>query len=338
MVSKLNDCKTPVLVSLATGEIQSKAGTMLTHLLARLGDDPALPSTRACTFLLTTYGHVLLRLLKFKNYPYKLYEISAELHPREWAHACSVFLEVDSDDLDLGSSYWLQREAKSRGPEADSITYLMSEGVPHELAQIVRSILVTSLSVERKHAADKKNEASRLITLGRASRNTILRQFRAWREDASKHQQKKGTQAKLRTNIRAVALNWKPEFVTAVPAECAGQPPKLQVNEAGLAEYISTHTVALENEVARRRKPLPQPARATASFPVSNRDWVSWLQENDSVFRQSIASASQARAAVSQRLVPDQEYPTCARLQPVVPECPVAWRRQLAAFPPVFLH
>ena len=85
----------------------------------------------------------------------------------------------------------------------------------------------------------------------------------------------KVTPAKRRTNIRAVALSLKPEFVTAVPAECKGQPPKLQVNELELAEHISTHRAALEAEVERRRRPLLQPVKANSLFFVSNRDWVS---------------------------------------------------------------
>ena len=63
-----------------------------------------------------------------------------------------------------------------------------------------------------------------------------MRQFRAWRERAANHNMQKVTPAKRRINIRAVALSWNLEFVTAVPAECKGQPPKPQVNELELAE------------------------------------------------------------------------------------------------------
>eukprot|EP00959_Pyramimonas_sp_CCMP1952_P384434 8056994-Pyramimonas_sp.AAC.1 len=134
--------------------------------------------------LLTTYGHVLLRLGQFGKYPCKLWRISAEYNPNGWPQACGDFLEAPAEELDIGYSSWLQKEAKSRGSEADAVTFLMSAAVQEEVATIARAMLMTSLGVERKHAADKRNEASRLITIGRASRNAILRQYMAWKETA----------------------------------------------------------------------------------------------------------------------------------------------------------
>ena len=80
----------------------------------------------------------------------------------------------------------MQKDALAKSSEADAITFLMSEEVQDELTVILKKMNATSMRVERKHAADKRNESSRLITLGRASRNSILRAFRGWREKAVK--------------------------------------------------------------------------------------------------------------------------------------------------------
>ena len=156
-VSKVHG-ETPALVSLATGKIQERAGQLVADLLGRLGEGPKLPAVAACISLLTPYGHMLIRLQQFANYPCKVWAMPAEFNPRGWPQACCDFLAVPAVDLDLGYSYWLQKEAKDKGTEAESISSLMSKSVQSELAQAVQTISVTVLSAERKHAADKKNE------------------------------------------------------------------------------------------------------------------------------------------------------------------------------------
>ena len=56
--------------------------------------------------------------------------------------------------------------------------------VQDELEAIFANLQATSLECERKHPHDKKNEASRLLTLARASRNATLRQHRTIRDAA----------------------------------------------------------------------------------------------------------------------------------------------------------
>ena len=77
----------------------------------------------------------------------------------------------------------LQEEAwHVDGSEASACSYLASDRIQEELSQIFATANATSLDVERKHAVDKKNERSKIITVARASRNQILRQYRIMRE------------------------------------------------------------------------------------------------------------------------------------------------------------
>ena len=98
--------------------------------------------------------------------------------------ACLQFLSVPGDQLDVGYSRALQREALLCGSEADAVSYLMSSAVQDELAGIFKFGQSTSLDAERKIAQGKKNEKARLSTLARASRNSILTRFRTRREEA----------------------------------------------------------------------------------------------------------------------------------------------------------
>ncbi|CAK0876452.1 unnamed protein product, partial [Prorocentrum cordatum] len=250
--------------------------------------------------------------------------------------ACGDFLEAPAEELDIGYSSWLQKEAKSRGSEADAVTFLMSAAVQEEVATIARAMLMTSLGVERKRAADERNEASRLITIGRASRNAILRQYMAWKETAMGAPKRPVKQVKQRTNPRAVALSWNPGLVTAVPSESGKRPPALFVDEEALAAYMAVNRAALEAEVQRRRQTALRPLSTNGQFPVSNRERLTWLKENEEAYRRFQTTAGSARSSASQRIAPDREYPACARLQPVSDEPPVAWRHLLSAWAPGF--
>ena len=162
-----------------------------------------------------------------------------------------------------------------------------------------------------------------------------MRQYRAWRETAAAGPKPKATKNRRRTNVRAVALSWSPALVAATTAGRKGQPPLLQVGEPALARFIAAHREALDAEVEWRRQPLSQPISAMAAMPISSRDWLAWLQQNTSTYRRLMATAGPARSLASQRIVPDREYPACARLQPAVAESPMAWRL-LSAWPPGF--
>ena len=49
------------LIALAKGEVQHRAGMMATKQLQHLNHDPDLPKERACTALLVTLGHIIIR-------------------------------------------------------------------------------------------------------------------------------------------------------------------------------------------------------------------------------------------------------------------------------------
>jgi hypothetical protein len=114
----------------------------------------------------------------------------------------------------------LLQEARfaGRGAEAEELNYLMSDEVQNELYGIFSFAHGTTLDVERKNAADKRQERSRLVTVARASANTILRRYRAAREATGEEQRtwRAGhLQAKKRryTNIVALAVKENPALV-----------------------------------------------------------------------------------------------------------------------------
>ena len=63
------------------------------------------------------------------------------------------------------------------------VAFLTSDLVQQEIAQILECVAATSLDVERKHNIDKKSERSRLMTVSRASRNSIIERYHSFVRD-----------------------------------------------------------------------------------------------------------------------------------------------------------
>ena len=143
--------------------------------------DENLPWTRALINILVCLGHLILRFRQYQSYPTKLCFLCRK-HNNLWENAIVEFLTTPASELDVGYSARLFAEAWSKGSEAAAMDYLMSEEIQAELEAIFVAGQATSLDVERKHASDKRNEANKVITVGRASRNTILRQYRTERQ------------------------------------------------------------------------------------------------------------------------------------------------------------
>ena len=165
MVSKKRDGPGKVLMALARGDVQRKAGELVSDLLRCLLEDPLLPADSTLVSLFATLGQLLIRFLQYQQYPTKLWELCKTLNTGGWADACLQFLSVPAEQLDVGYSRALQREALLCGSEADAVSYLMSSAVQDELAGIFQFGQSTSLDAERKFAQDKKNEKARLSTL-----------------------------------------------------------------------------------------------------------------------------------------------------------------------------
>ena len=108
-----------------------------------------------------------------------------------------------------------------------AISHLMGDAVQNDIDKAMEFAHATSLDGERKIAADKKNENPKLLSLARASGNSILREYRLKRERATQRRFKAARLAKQKhTSLRALALHFNPDLVKTEPG-AAGQPPKL---------------------------------------------------------------------------------------------------------------
>jgi hypothetical protein len=82
-----------VLVKLARGEVQQKAGQMVSQqLLPRILDDAELPASRALEAILLTLGHLVGRFAQYQRYPTLLFRLCKKLNPMNWMSACVAFL------------------------------------------------------------------------------------------------------------------------------------------------------------------------------------------------------------------------------------------------------
>ena len=124
---------------------------------------------------------------------------------------------MPENKLDVGYSLDLRRRALGIGSFDQSIKFLMSEAVQQELEAIVEAAEITSLDVERKNWLDKKSEGRkgvRLTTVARASRNSLLREYRSERSPIVAKSAAEAQQAKkaLHTNIRSLAIQQCPDY------------------------------------------------------------------------------------------------------------------------------
>ncbi len=75
-----------VLVHLAKGDVQMKAGQMATEqILPCIADDPELPTRRALEAILVTLGHLVGRFAQYKTYPTLLFRLCRQ---PDWVDGC----------------------------------------------------------------------------------------------------------------------------------------------------------------------------------------------------------------------------------------------------------
>ena len=91
------------------------------------------------------------------------------------------FLGVEATELDVGLSLPLQRRAQRYETETEQIAFLARDDVQEMLVTFLVGVAASTLEVERRHAQAKRWEARRLSHVATASRDCILRRYRAER-------------------------------------------------------------------------------------------------------------------------------------------------------------
>ena len=171
----------PLLVRLGNGEIIERTVQLFNELLGKLHFDSTLDITEAFTALLVTQTHIVIRFCRYQKFPTMLWTCSKTYNPVSYASACLDFLNCDASNLDCGYSLPLRQDAwrMAEGVEAEALAFLMRAEQQEEFDLIVEKAEVTTLDVERKHNLDRRSEKTgqRVISIGRASRNSMLEQY-----------------------------------------------------------------------------------------------------------------------------------------------------------------
>jgi hypothetical protein len=187
----------------------------------------------------------------------------------------------------------------------------MSNVVQDELASIFQFGQSTSLDAERKIAQDKKNEKARLSTLARASRNSILTRFRTTREEVVKASIGRRRAAKqIHMNVRALALQQKPSLSCSTKRGSGRCSSRTKVDAKAMSAYIAEKLETLTEQTKRIRESVRQQRRSVVGeVPISNQDWLRWLEENERCFQEHLNSAYKLRRGLNVRVEPDGVMP-----------------------------
>lgn len=281
----------PLLVTLARGDVQRTVCQELTCVVSWLHADPSLDLAQALGGLFHTTLLIFVRFAEYACFPAQMYKLCQCFNPDGYISFCEDFLIMDESQLDTGFSRLLQVEALAQGEFHQSLSFLLSQTVQEEIECVLRRLDVTSLDVERKNNLDRRfQKQDRVISLPRASRNSLLETFRVWRStQLNKKMSAKKAQRQFRTmNKRALAIQQNPHLFSRARGRLhweqgvSNQDCKKIVfrgDEEALKKYMQDHA----EELDRQARALRQQARVheAGAFPVDNAEWLQWMQDNE---------------------------------------------------------
>ena len=219
----------------------------------------------------------------------------------------------------------LKRDALALGSHADALHFLSSPCMQAELESVFSNGQATSLDVERRHAQDKRGERGKVMTVSRASRNSVLRRWLLIRERLMKRKRVEKKYAKRkpsRTNVRALAVKRNPHLFPRARGKLRWESGvtgamRAQMTHSGdetaLKAYIAEHRDELIAERdAKRSKCVAPTDDDVGEYPVLKKDLLSWFERHDQQFRNRLKTASAARVALSHRIFNDHASTTRA--------------------------
>ena len=167
------------------------------------------------------------------------------------------------------------------------------------------------------------------MSVARASRNSILQSFRVWRLAELQKTQKRSKVVKRMKfmNARALAimrnpslfprgrgrLHWQPAIPRQQRRQLThrGQPEALQAYCETNAESLRMEAQVLRNDAKRG------PLVGSNELPVSNKEWLQWLDKHHDLFNQTMKVATETRQKeYSKRLEPVPGLIGLSRLRP----------------------
>lgn len=321
----------PTIVRSAKAEVQIRTSKELQDILGCLHLDPELDMTDSVSSLFTTMGHICIRFRVYLQYPSALWKICRRFNADGYLTGIEEFLYAREEELDLGYSFDLQRDALSTGFFATAIAFLMCKAVQEEVEGVFEHGHATALDVERENNLDKRPEGRKgtwISSVGRCSRNSILQCYRAERvlaiarvADAREHADK----LKF-TSLSSLAMKRNPGFF---PRARGGLHWEVGViGSMARASATLGDLAALRAHIAEHRDELRQEAKhirdqAMAKLhsiehpvPYSNAEWLKWFSDNEIAFKGLLRNATATRRSLSHQLDVEQPLPTAPRVQP----------------------
>ena len=185
-------------------------------MLPKLVKDAQLDVPAVVWSLLVTEANECMRFDQYRAYPFCLWKVTKAFNPDAYIHEIQTFLDVDVRDLDMGYSVGLKQDAARHGTFADQVAHMSSDAVQTEIRGVLEAS-ATSLPVERKHNVDKQDQnkhGTRITTIARASRNSILRSYGARRHSiiAASLRAEDQWRRVSKLNVRALAISKWPEL------------------------------------------------------------------------------------------------------------------------------
>ena len=322
----------PTLVRLGQGVVQERTSLRLSELLKNLDGDSELPVLTALESLLLTEMHLVARFNSFYSYPTALWRLSRRFNPTEYTTACTRFLKVKPELLDVGFSLRLQRRARKAGAMPGSqCEYLFSKEVQGDIDALFSEAAATSLDVERKHFQDKKAEGYKLMSLATASRNAILRRYRQARQAEIGRiiRLRKDTIKHKFMNKTALVMMRHPEWFKRARGSRFGESNTTKEQRSSIVfegnkerfdRYLEDNAGELEATAAKMRehaRAVERSILADAEVPLRNLQWLRWLDNHPQAWGEAMMQAAKDKKLVSARIVgTNADYPDCERLQP----------------------
>ena len=316
----------------------------LQELVVLLRHDVHLDFTAALAALCTTQLHIYIRFSEYLKYPYKLWCLSQKWNPSGFVRECELFLNICIDELDAGYSLLLHKEALARGAFSESLSYLLSQQVQDELAQIFQWAQPTSLQVERKNYLDRRGICKdKSMSCARASRNSILQLYRTWRlqQLGTIKARKKVVKKMKHMNLQAVAVQRQPKAFPRARGRLHWQAKSRKRDQqkivhagdpAGLKAFRETHREELAAEAAALRaqaKILEQAEKV--ELPLTTDEWLQWMGKHNEFFHNVMAVASKERQKeISYRLQPFTGLGEVKRILPKAAALP-SWAKKIKA-------
>ncbi len=314
------DRRVPLLVRLASGDVIRRTSDDLRDVLRLLPVDPFFRSGDQMALcveqLLMTAGAITIRFKQYQQYPFKLALCCQTFNPAGFRLELEAFLNASRESLDVGYSQPLQAEALKLAP-AERERFLASDAIQEELRTWVSQVEGSSLEVERAHQQAKRSEYRCCLTTHRASRDMILRRYRAQGRSrklpSTVPLRKRGSKNPERNSFWSLALKHR------LAQRAGGNWAEVKKD---VQQYIAENRTSLSVELAHCKEKgrlARAPDTATDPWPgvpKNAKAWVDWLDQNEAIFNEElfVVRAGQHREA-NFRLEAPQVYEAAPRLE-----------------------